>query len=243
MVRGRAPGPRAVTNKKQGRLILMSLAEILEARVSTRAFLDKPVPDAVLQKVFADAQMAPSNCNTQPWHTYVVSGAAKQRLSDKLVAAVMSGSGPSPEFDWIARYEGVHRERQVDAAFVLYDAMGIERMDKPARQVAMLRNWQFFDAPHAAIFTMDKYLGIMGAVDMGIYAQTIALLLQEQGISSCMQGALGQFPGPIRETFELPEERGVLFGMSFGYADPEAAANQGQIGRAGLEESVRFLAE
>ena len=106
--------------------------------------------------------------------------------------------------------------------------------------MAMLRNWAFFDAPHVAIFTLDKYLDIMGAVDMGIYAQTLSLLLQEQGISSCMQGALGQFPGPIREMFELPEERGILFGISFGYADEQAAANQARTDRAELGYSVVF---
>ena len=55
----------------------------------------------------------------------------------------------------------------------LYGALGIAREDKRARQMAMLRNWQFFGAPHVAIFTMDKYLDIMGAVDMGIYAAIV----------------------------------------------------------------------
>ena len=152
----------------------------------------------------------------------------------------MQQQKPNPDFNWNVAYTGEHRDRQFGSANALYTAMDIGREEKQKRQMAMLRNWAFFDAPHVAIFTLDKYLDIMGAVDMGIYAQTLSLLLQEQGISSCMQGALGQFPGPIREMFELPEERGILFGMSFGYADEEAKVNAARTDRAELSESVVF---
>ena len=119
--------------------------------------------------------------------------------------------------------------------------MGIERKDKDARLMAMLRNWAFFDAPHAAFFTMAKYLNIMGAVDIGIYAQSLALLMTEQGISSCMQGALGQFPDPVRAFFNIPGDHGVLFGMSFGYADDAAPVNTTRTEREPLETSVTFV--
>ncbi|MEC7546856.1 MAG: nitroreductase family protein [Pseudomonadota bacterium] len=119
--------------------------------------------------------------------------------------------------------------------------MGIDRQDKMKRNMAMLRNWAFFDAPHVAFFTMERYLGIMGAVDMGIYAQTVSLLLKEQGIDSCMQGALGQFPAPVREILEIPDELGILFGMSFGYALPDAPVNQCRTEREQLDQSVTFI--
>ena len=87
---------------------------------------------------------------------------------------------------------------------------------------------------------MDKYLDIMGAVDLGIYAQSLALLLQEKGISSCFQGALAQCPKPARELFGLSEDQGILFGMSFGYADEEAEVNQARTVREAIEDSVCF---
>lgn len=170
----------------------------------------------------------------------MVSGKQKEALKNKLIQTVMQQQKPNPDFNWSVAYTGEHRDRQFGAANVLYTAMGIGRDDKQKRQMAMLRNWAFFDAPHVAIFTMDKYLDIMGAVDIGIYAQTLSLLLKEQGISSCMQGALGQFPDPIREMFQLPEERGILFGMSFGYADEGVAANTARTEREKLENSVTF---
>ncbi|MDO6508098.1 nitroreductase [Colwellia sp. 4_MG-2023] len=219
----------------------MSLNALLEKRYSVRAYLDKPVPQDLLEAIFSQAQQAASNCNVQPWQTCVVSGNTKEQLKADLVAAVMKGVAPNPDFNWVAKYEGIHRERQFGSANALYSSIGVSREDKTGRQMSMLRNWQFFDAPHAAFFTMDKYLDIMGAVDLGIYAQTLALLLEEHGISCCMQGALGQFPDPVKKVLQLPEQRGILFGMSFGYADESAAVNNTRTERESLNNAVSFF--
>ena len=219
----------------------MSVTESIRKRVSVRAFLDKPVPRETLESIFAAAQFSPSNCNVQPWQTYVVSGKKKNQLKEILVNAVKTGDGPDPEFNWRAKYQGIHRERQFGSANALYSSMGIERKDKKARMEAMLRNWDFFDAPHVAFFTMEKYLDIMGAVDLGIYAQTLSLLMTEHGVASCMQGALGQYPEPVHAFLNIPEERGILFGMSFGYTDETAAVNTARTDREVMTNAVQFI--
>lgn len=219
----------------------MKIESILKERASVRAFLDKPVSKALLTRIFENAQLSPSNCNVQPWQACVVSGTTKDKLKEKFIATLMSGTKPNPDFNWLAQYSGIHRDRQFGSANALYSSVGIAREDKKARQMAMVRNWQFFDAPHAVFFTMDRYLDIMGAVDLGIYAQTLSLVLAENGLSNCMQGALGQFPDPVREVLNLPEERGILFGMSFGYADDSAAVNKTRTDRASIEDAVSFF--
>lgn len=219
----------------------MTLSQILEQRKSVRAFIDKPVDPSLLSKVFSMAQLAPSNCNVQPCIPYVVSGEMKDKVKAALMADVMSGNKPSPEFNWLPKYQGIHRERQFGSANALYSSMDIAREDKQARQMAMVRNWSFFDAPHAVFFTMDKYLDIMGAVDLGIYAQTLSLIMEEHGISSCMQGALGQFPNSVKELLDIPEDAGILFGMSFGYADDQAAVNTTKTDRESIESAVAFF--
>jgi nitroreductase len=213
----------------------------MEKRISVRAFLNKSVPEETLKYIFTQAQKGASNCNVQPWQTYVVSGSKKDELKTLLMEEVMTKGTPNPDFEWGIKYEGIHRDRQFKSAFALYDSMGIEREDKAGRGVAMLRNWSFFDAPHVAFFVMEKYLGLMGAVDLGIYAQSLTLLMVEEGISSCMQGALGQFPNPARKLFNLPESQGILFGMSFGYEDTDAGVNKTRTERASLNESVQFF--
>ncbi|MBA6291398.1 nitroreductase family protein [Colwellia sp. MB3u-70] len=219
----------------------MSVIALLEKRYSTRAYLDKPIPQPLLESIFTQAQQAPSNCNVQPWQTCVVSGEKKEQLKNALISTVMKGAAPNPDFNWLPKYEGVHRDRQFGSANALYSAIGVTREDKPGRQRAMIRNWSFFDAPHVAFFTMDKYLDIMGAVDLGIYAQTLSLILAEHGLSSCMQGALGQFPDPIKAALNLPEQRGILFGMSFGYADESAAVNNTRTEREDMANAVTFF--
>jgi nitroreductase len=218
-----------------------TVTQALRARRSTRAFLPTPVPRAVLEEVFALALRVPSNCNTQPWRAYVVSGAQKDELRQALLDEAGSGRPPNADFDWDVRFDGEHRERQFGAAAALYGTTGIERHDRAARQRSLLRNWGFFDAPHAVFFTMQRYLGMVGAVDLGIFAQAVSLLLTERGIASCFQGALGMYPGPARRLFALPEEVGILFGMSLGYADPDAPANRTCTGRIGLDAAVSFV--
>jgi nitroreductase len=222
-------------------LAAMSVSDVLKKRFSVRAFRNTPVAQAVLEEIFTLARQAPSNCNVQPCRVYVVSGAKKDLLKGELVSAASSGKPANPDFEWDIRYQGAHRERQFGSANALYGAMGIERTDKQRRQIAMLRNWSFFDAPHAAFFTMAKYLKLTGAVDVGIYAQTLAMLMTERGISCCMQGALGLFPDPARRMFGLPDDVGILFGMSFGYADGDAPANKTRTDRVSLDTTVRFF--
>jgi len=219
----------------------MSIESILKKRYSVRAFLETPVAKEMLNQIFNHAQLSPSNCNVQPWQACVVSGQTKDKLKQKFIQTLMSGATPNPDFNWLPQYNGIHRERQFGSANALYSAIGVTREDKKARQMAMIRNWQFFDAPHAVFFTMDKYLDIMGAVDLGIYAQTLSLIMAEQGISNCMQGALGQFPDPVREILNLPDDRGILFGMSFGYADDSAAVNNTRTDRGSIDNAVAFF--
>lgn len=219
----------------------MLVSEALQQRVSTRAFLPSPIPAGQLRSLFEAAQQAPSNCNVQPWQVYVVSGASRDALRERLLAEVGSGAPPVPDVDWGLTYEGEYRERQFGAAAALYGALGIDRKDRPARTEAMLRNWAFFDAPHAAFFTMHRSMGLRGAVDLGIYAQSLALLMAQEDIASCYQGALNQYPGPVRDLLGIPDEYGIVFGMSFGYADPEAPANRARTAREPLERSVSFF--
>ncbi len=218
----------------------MILSDLLNNRVSTRAFTEQAIPHDQLVDIFELAQRSSSNCNVQPWQSMVVSGQRKEQIKQALIDEIMSGKQPYPDFDWTPKYQGKHRDRQFGSANALYNSLDIQRADKNARQASMLRNWQFFDAPHVAFFCMEKYLGIMGAVDMGIYAQTLSLILQNANISSCMQGALGQFPEPIRKNLEIPEHIGILFGMSFGYADLNAPVNKTKTTRVKIEDSVRF---
>lgn len=59
------------------------------------------------------------------------------------------------------------------------------------------------------------------------------------GVASCPQGLLSFYADTVRETLGITGGR-LLFGISFGYADPTAPINAVTIGREPLEETTRF---
>lgn len=221
----------------------MTVTEALKARRTIRGFRPDPVPRALIEQIVADAQTSASNCNTQPWHFAVVSGAARDDLAQALVAEVTCGKPQASAFQLPdAGWDGVYRERQFACAADYYAVMGIERSDRPARNALMLKNWEFFGAPHVGFLSMPLSMGPVNAVDVGIYLQSLMLLMTEHGLASCPQGSLAYFPEPILARVPIPSGNGILCGLSFGYADEDARINQVTMPRAPVAESVTFTA-
>lgn len=219
---------------------MLTVDQAILQRRSVRGFLPDEVPQQTLDEVFEIAQRAPSNCNVQPWVPHVVSGEALKRLRAALVAAGQQGAPIAPDWPAESKFDGVYRARQVDAAVQLYGAMGVERTDLVGRRAAYVRNLDFFGAPHAVFIFMPQPFDTREATDIGMYAQTLMLALTARGIASCAQGALGLYPGIVRESLGLPQTQRLLFGVSFGYEDRADKANAARVGRAPSGEAVRF---
>ena len=199
------------------------------------------MPEAVIREVLEIARFAPSNSNTQPWHLAVVSGEARERLQQAIFAEINDGVKPYPTFpSGGVGLKGVYKERQYACAFGYYGTMGIERDDMPARRALLLKNWEFFGAPHVAFLSMPETMHRANAIDLGIFLQTFMLLLTERGISSCPQGALGSYPGPARKIADIPEGNAILCGVSFGYADTGAQINAVRMDRESVENISSF---
>lgn len=221
----------------------LSLAEAMRQRRSVRGFLDQPVPDAVLEQVFTLAQLAPSNCNIQPWKALVASGEVRDELRRRMVEKASTGVPIDPDFDPNAgKFEGVYRQRQVDCAVELYNNMGIARDDKAGRQRAALRNFELFDAPHVVFIGMDRRFGATVAMDVGMYIQSLMLAMTAHGLGCCAQGSMRYYPNDVREVFGEPDSTAIMAGISFGYENADVAANRTRVGRAPLGESVIFRA-
>lgn len=219
----------------------MNVSDAIKNRRSVRAYLDKPVAPELIEKIFLQAQDSASNCNTQPWHTVVVSGDARDKLAKAMIKDIMSGKPPTPHFvPGDHKLKDEYRTRQVACAVSLYGAMGIGKEDKKERQELMGQNWQFFGAPHAAFFSMPKSMSEINAVDMGIYLQSIMLLLTENGLASCPQGALAMYTDAVHELANIPEGNAIMFGLSFGYPDTDNVINKFDVGREELSKSVEF---
>src|SRR5215469_12920261 len=77
-----------------------------------------------------------------------------------------------------------------------YSALGIAREDLEARQRAAIGNWKCFGAPAALFCYIDRDMGRPQWADIGMYLQTVMLLLRAEGLHSCPQMAWSQ----VRET-------------------------------------------
>lgn len=219
---------------------MLSTADAIRTRRSVRRFLPLEVPPETLHAIFSLAQCAPSNCNTQPWLAHVVSGAVCNGLRERLSRAALDPATHAPDFPYDGRYEGAFRTRQHDAAAQLHGAMGIARGDKAGRMQSFLQNFGFFGAPHAAFVFMPTPFGLREAADCGMYAQTLMLAMAAHGVASCPQTSLSFHPGVVRDALGVDASQRLLFGISFGYEDPDASANACRVGRAVLEQSVVF---
>lgn len=218
----------------------MSLIDSIYARRSVRGYLDKEVPQDVLNRIFEIAQQSPSNCNVQPWKAYVASGELKDRLKKQMVENTAGGVTPNPDYEYRGDFIDEYRTRQVECAVALYSKMGIERGDKEGRMRAVLRNFEFFDAPYIAFIGMDPKFGTTVALDVGMWAQTLMLTMVSFGLHSCPMGTMRNYPDLVREAFDIHDGTKILFGISFGYEDTSVPANETRTTRDSISTNVFF---
>ena len=218
----------------------MTLVEAIRQRRSVRGFLDKPIPEHILRQVFELARLAPSNCNIQPWKAYVATGALCNTLREQMVSMVKAGVQPNSDYDYPGNFVDEYRKRQVDCAVALYSEMGIERGDKEGRMRALLRNFEFFDAPCIVFLGMDPKFGTTVALDVGMYAENLMLALVAYGLHSCPMGSMRNYPDLIRSAFDIQDGTKILFGIAVGYEDMSVAANRTRIDREDLSANVVF---
>ncbi|OWQ95449.1 nitroreductase [Sphingopyxis bauzanensis] len=213
--------------------------DVVRERYSARTYRADPVPGDVIHAVLDDAQRSPSNANIQPWDVHIVSGAARDRVSEALLAAEAEGRmTPDYPFGYDELY-GAYSDRQVRQADQYYKSIGVAREATDDRRMALLRNLEFFGAPHACfLFLPPFYDSVRIASDVGMYGQTFLLSLTAHGLQGCPQTLLGFFAGTIREVLGVDPKLKMLFGISFGYPDLESQGASYRIDRAPIEENV-----
>ncbi|ANY20314.1 nitroreductase A [Tsuneonella dongtanensis] len=220
----------------------MNVSEAVATRRSIRAFLDKPVDRAVLERILEKAQRTASGGNTQPWHGIVLTGDPLRRLLDRVAEDVPKGRAAfAPEYHvYPPELDRNYEARRFGVGEALYAALGIPREDKMARLMWFARNFQAFGAPVLMLAHTPKYMGPPQWSDIGMWLQTIALLLREEGMDSCFQEAWAVYSPQIREVVDIPEDHIFFCGMAIGWGDREDPVNTFPVPRAPLDEAVRW---
>jgi nitroreductase len=216
------------------------LEELLGERFSCRAFKPDPVPRPVIERILKTAQRTASWCNSQPWQVVIASGEAREKFRKEIYAAASSGVDDG-DFPFPREYRGVYLERRRESGFQLYNTLGIPRGDRAAYAKQSLENFNFFGAPHVAIIHTDEALGVYGAIDCGAYVSNFMLAAQALGLGTIPQAALAHQAGLIRRHFKLGDDRRVVCGISFGYADRDHRINSYRTSRASVAEAATFV--
>ncbi|MEU9990719.1 nitroreductase [Streptomyces sp. NPDC048045] len=219
----------------------MDIYEAVTSRRAVRGFTGRPVPRQVLERVLSAAAWAPSGSNIQPWHTYVLTGAPlaelKRRAGERVAAA---DPWDEREYEmYPPALKSPYHERRSAFGHERYSALGIGREDWEARQRAASANWDCFGAPAALFCYIDRDMGRPQWSDVGMYLQTVMLLLRAEGLHSCPQMAWSVYRRTVAEILLPPDELILFCGMSIGFED--VTVGYARTGRAPLDETVTFV--
>lgn len=204
----------------------MDIITAMKARKSTRAFLEHAVEEKKIHAILDAARWAPSGANMQPWHVAVLRGTSKQRISEALLAARESGQQETPDYQYYpAEWFEPYKSRRIATGLALYGALNITRDDNQLRIESWNNNYRFFGAPVGLLVFLDRRLGQGSWVDLGMFLQNIMLAAESEGLATCPQAALAEYPNTVRRLLGIEEHLALVCGLSLGYADTSAAVN------------------
>lgn len=220
----------------------MNTTDAIKKRKSTRAFLNKAVKRDKLIRILDIARHAPSGANTQPWQVAVLTGEKKIELQSLMEKAFLKNAPTTKDYKyypdkWLPPYKG----RRTNCGMQLYKALKIERHDKELRKAQWAANYRAFDAPVMLLFFIDKGLATGSYMDYGMFLQSLMLAAVEEGLATCPQAALAEYPGIVRDFLGYPESSLLLCGIALGYEDPEAPVNSYRTPREEVETFTRFF--
>lgn len=223
----------------------MNIADALRSRISTRAFLDKPVSEAEIRDILDTARWAPSGGNLQPWKVHVVTGLARDRLVETVKQAIAANPlGDESELQiYPPKLQDPWRTRRFEVGEAMYEKLGIPREDKPARIAHLMRNYEFFGAPTGLFFSLNRQFDKGQWAHLGMFMQSIALVAAEKGLATCMQEAWAARAKTVSSFLELNKDQQLYCGMALGYADENAPVNALRSSRASVDEFTTFVKE
>ena len=220
----------------------MNVSSAVRQRKTTRAFLDTPVDQALLRDLIGKANRAPSNGNLQPWRVFVTQGDTLATIKREALKQLKETGFDQPEYGvYPSPLKEPYRTRRFQIGEALYQLIGVEREDKAGRYRQFDKNAELFGAPVGIFFYIDRALGPAQWMDLGMYIQTLMLLLEEQGLNSCAQGYWSMLHHVVTEQVQPGDSLMLACGLAVGYADDAELINTLTSPRAPLEEFAQFF--
>jgi nitroreductase len=220
----------------------MNVTDAIMSRRSCRAFLDTPVPLETLRAILATASHAPSGGNLQPWQVHVLAGAPLREFVALIRAKLtLHPQGEGTEYEvYPPHLKEPYRSRRFKCGEDLYAILQIRREEKARRLLQFARNYEFFGAPAAMFFVVDRSMGADQWADVGMFMQNVMLLAREEGLDTCPQESWAAWHRTVTEFLGVPAELMLFCGLAIGHRDESAPINRLCTDRAPLEEFASF---
>lgn len=214
---------------------------VVTSRHCKRAFLDQPVPRALLEGVLAAAAHAPSTRNGQPWRVSVVTGDALAALVRQLCAEFDRGVAPAPDYPNRPRSPDQLTEQRARLALAgVLRALGLAEQGAAGRRSHLRLNLTFYGAPVAMVFHLPADAVPGAFLEMGFFLQNVMLGLVASGLGSCPQYSVAGYPQVLRAELGLGADRLVVCTLAVGYPDPAAGVNAFVPARTALADYARW---
>ncbi|NQV61809.1 MAG: nitroreductase [Alphaproteobacteria bacterium] len=220
----------------------MDFETLVRDRRSIRGYKPDPVPKEVIQEIIEIAKGAPSSMNTQPWFFHVITGEPLERIRQGNTERMLAGAEVQREIPVHGSYEGIHRQRQIEVAVQLFEAMGIARDDKERRQDWVMRGFRQFDAPVSIVMTYDKSLepATISHFDLGAATYGLVLAAWTRGLGTVINGQGIMQSAVVREHAKIPEWQTIMTCIAMGYPNDEFSANAVKSTRTPNDDIVTF---
>ena len=219
----------------------MNVNEALKERKSVRAYLDKGVEPEKINAILEAARHAPSGVNTQPWEVAVVTGETKNAIQEKMEATFRGGDKGKADYGYYPNeWKEPFTSRRKACGLLLYKTLNISREDKARQMDQWAANYRAFDAPVMLLFFMDSAMQAGSYMDYGMFLQSVMLAAVEQGLATCPQASIADYPSIIKESLGISDEKVLLCGMALGYEDKEALVNSYRTSREAVASFTSY---
>jgi nitroreductase len=179
----------------------------IKSRRSRRNFLDKEIPDEIIEEIIEAGRYAPSALNKQPWKFIVVTNRDSIRKLFSIVKDILTK---------ISRFSSVLKIFKRE----LKDQQVVGAIKKT---VSTSADTVFYDAPLLILIVSNKTADSYACRDCALASQNMMLYAHSLGIGSCFIGR-ADFLMRSREAKDiigLPHQHKIQAAIVFGYLPHE----------------------
>lgn len=220
-----------------------TVSEAIDTRLTCRAFTSELPNKNIITSIIERAKRAPSGGNLQPWRMWVVSGQPLEEFKKDIAEKIKDNPmGEGTEYNiYPPNLKEPYESRRREVGRSMYKVLNIPKEDKAGRMKQFMRNFEFFGAPIALFFAIDREMQEGQWSDLGMFIQSIMLLAREEGLHTAPQEAWAIWYKTVNKFLDIPEELMLFCGMGIGFADENDPINTFRSKRQDIVDFTDFI--